>query len=66
MEYTRQYLQTPRKVKDCVSLSFGKGKIPKSNWLCFLKRKMVELIHGNIRLDKFLGKNAMIVFARKG
>lgn len=25
--------------KDCVSISFGKGQIPKSNWLRFLKRK---------------------------
>lgn len=66
MEYTRQYLQTPRKVKYCISISFGKGKIPKSNWLWFLKRKTVELIHGNIWLDKILSKNAVIVSALKG
>lgn len=53
---TRDYVQMRRKVKDCVSISFGKGQVPKSNWLWFLKRKMAELIHGNIWLDKILSE----------
>lgn len=36
-----------------------KGKIPKSNWFWLLRRKVVELIHGNIWLDKILSKNAI-------
>jgi hypothetical protein len=39
MEYTRQYLQTPRKVKYCISISLGKEKIPKSNWFWILETK---------------------------
>lgn len=56
MEYTRQYVQIPRKVRTVSLFYLEKGQISKSNWLWFLKSKMVELSHGNMWLDKILSK----------